>query len=101
MLTVSGHFNILNITTNIIDKIDFVIIYVCVCVCIYIYIYCTISIMYKHFVVHMGEFLESIGDKIPSFVGIKFTSTNFEEAAQALRADNGKYTIFVGNEVIK
>jgi len=49
----------------------------------------------------MGEFLESIGDKISSFVGIKFTSTNFEEGVQALRADNGKYAIFVGNEVIK
>jgi len=57
--------------------------------------------MYQHFVVHMGEFLESIGDKISSFVGIKFTSTNFEEGVQALRADNGKYAIFVGNEVIK
>ncbi|XP_011703291.1 PREDICTED: N-acetylneuraminate lyase-like [Wasmannia auropunctata] len=47
--------------------------------------------------IHMGQFLESIGDKIPSFVGIKFTSANLEEGAQALRADNGKYTIFLGN----
>jgi len=58
--------------------------------------------MYQHFVVHMGQFLESIGDKIPSFVGIKFTSANLEEGAQALRADNKKYTIFLGNnQVIK
>jgi len=47
--------------------------------------------------IHMGQFLESIGDRIPSFVGIKFTSANLEEGAQALRADNRKYTIFLGN----
>ncbi|XP_071558043.1 N-acetylneuraminate lyase-like isoform X3 [Temnothorax nylanderi] len=47
--------------------------------------------------IHMGQFLESIGDRIPSFVGIKFTSFNLEEGAQALRADNKKYTIFLGN----
>jgi len=56
--------------------------------------------MYQHFVVHMGQFLESIGDKIPSFVGIKFTSANLEEGAQALRADNKKYTVFLGNNQV-
>ncbi|KAL0119244.1 hypothetical protein PUN28_009673 [Cardiocondyla obscurior] len=50
--------------------------------------------------IHMGRFLESIGDKLPSFVGIKFTSANLEEGAQALRADNRKYTIFLGNNQI-
>ncbi|XP_011634062.1 N-acetylneuraminate lyase-like isoform X1 [Pogonomyrmex barbatus] len=48
--------------------------------------------------IHMGQFLESIGDRIPSFVGIKFTSTNLEEGAQALCADNKKYAIFLGND---
>ncbi|XP_012225268.1 N-acetylneuraminate lyase-like [Linepithema humile] len=48
--------------------------------------------------IHMGQFLESIGDKIPSFVGIKFTSTNLEEGAQALHADNQKYVVFLGND---
>ncbi|XP_071628586.1 LOW QUALITY PROTEIN: N-acetylneuraminate lyase-like [Temnothorax longispinosus] len=48
--------------------------------------------------IHMGQFLEAIGDKIPSFVGIKFTSANLEEGAQALRADNEKYVIFLGND---
>ncbi|XP_025987091.2 N-acetylneuraminate lyase isoform X2 [Solenopsis invicta] len=48
--------------------------------------------------IHMGQFLESVGDKIPSFVGIKFTSANLEEGAQALHADNRKYTIFLGND---
>ncbi|XP_012064546.1 PREDICTED: N-acetylneuraminate lyase-like [Atta cephalotes] len=48
--------------------------------------------------IHMGQFLESIGDKIPSFVGIKFTSNNLEEGAHALHADNGKFVIFLGND---
>ncbi|XP_012526902.1 N-acetylneuraminate lyase isoform X2 [Monomorium pharaonis] len=48
--------------------------------------------------IHMGQFLESIGDKIPSFVGIKFTSSNLEEGAQALRANSRKYVIFLGND---
>ncbi|XP_018340641.1 PREDICTED: N-acetylneuraminate lyase-like [Trachymyrmex septentrionalis] len=60
-------------------------------------------LLYYHFPVmtnvniHMGRFLESIGDKIPSFVGIKFTSFNLEEGVQALRADNRKFNIFLGN----
>lgn len=49
----------------------------------------------------MGEFLESIDDEIPSFVGIKFTSANLEEGAQALRAKNKKYVIFLGNDQVK
>ncbi|XP_076629686.1 N-acetylneuraminate lyase isoform X2 [Colletes latitarsis] len=48
--------------------------------------------------VHMGQFLESLGEKIPTFVGIKFTSANLEEGAQALHADNKKYVIFLGND---
>ncbi|XP_029162764.1 N-acetylneuraminate lyase-like [Nylanderia fulva] len=48
--------------------------------------------------IHMGQFLELISDKIPSFVGIKFTSTNLEEGAQALRANNKKYVVFLGND---
>ncbi|KAL6254821.1 hypothetical protein P5V15_014157 [Pogonomyrmex californicus] len=54
--------------------------------------------MFTNVNIHMGQFLESIGDKIPSFVGIKFTSANLEEGAQALRANNRKYTIFLGND---
>lgn len=46
----------------------------------------------------MGQFLESIGDKIPSFAGIKFTSNNLEEGAQAMHADNKKYVVFLGND---
>lgn len=58
-------------------------------------------IVYKFFIVHMGQFLESINDKIPSFVGIKFTSANLEEGAQALHANNMKYVIFLGNDQVK
>lgn len=49
----------------------------------------------------MGHFLESIGDKIPNFVGIKFTSANLDEGAQALHADNKKYVIFLGNDQVR
>ncbi|KYN02246.1 N-acetylneuraminate lyase [Cyphomyrmex costatus] len=48
--------------------------------------------------IHMGRFLESVGDKIPSFVGIKFTSADLEEGAHALHANNGKFVIFLGND---
>lgn len=49
----------------------------------------------------MGQFLELIDCKIPSFVGIKFTSANLEEGAQALHANNQKYVIFLGNDKVK
>ncbi|XP_015590365.1 N-acetylneuraminate lyase [Cephus cinctus] len=56
--------------------------------------------MYTNVNIHMGQFLESLGDKIPSFVGIKFTSTNLEEGTQAVHADNNKYVIFLGSDQI-
>ncbi|CAK9829886.1 N-acetylneuraminate lyase [Anthophora retusa] len=48
--------------------------------------------------IHMGQFLEYIGDQIPTFVGIKFTSSDLEEGALALRASKNKYTVFLGND---
>ncbi|XP_076173714.1 N-acetylneuraminate lyase isoform X2 [Ptiloglossa arizonensis] len=48
--------------------------------------------------VHMGQFLESLGEQIPTFVGIKFTSSALDEGAQALHANNKKYAIFLGND---
>lgn len=48
----------------------------------------------------MGEFLETIGEAVPSFVGIKFTSTNLEEGGRALRADNEKFVIFLGSDQV-
>lgn len=47
--------------------------------------------------VHMGEFLESLNEEIPTFVGIKFTSPNLQEGARALRANNGRFVVFLGN----
>ncbi|XP_012276816.1 N-acetylneuraminate lyase isoform X2 [Orussus abietinus] len=63
-------------------------------------------LLYYHFPemtnvnIHMGQCLGSLGDRIPSFVGIKFTSTNLEEVSQALNVDNGKYAIFLGSDQI-
>ncbi|XP_012148358.2 N-acetylneuraminate lyase-like [Megachile rotundata] len=54
--------------------------------------------MFTNVNVHMGQFLESLGETIPTFVGIKFTSANLEEGAQALNAHNKKYVIFLGND---
>ncbi|KAF7997416.1 hypothetical protein HCN44_005987 [Aphidius gifuensis] len=48
----------------------------------------------------MGQFLEQIGDAVPTFVGIKYTSPNLEEGGAALRANNGKFTIFLGSDQI-
>lgn len=52
------------------------------------------------FLVHMGEFLESLNDEIPTFVGIKFTSSDLDEGAQAFRANNKKYVVFLGNDQV-
>ncbi|XP_023245522.1 N-acetylneuraminate lyase isoform X2 [Copidosoma floridanum] len=48
--------------------------------------------------VHMGRFLEYVGDKIPNFAGIKFTSNDLDEAYQALTA-NGRFAVFLGSDV--
>ena len=47
--------------------------------------------------IHMGQFLESLDEEeIPTFVGIKFTSSDLQEAARALRA-NDRFVVFLGN----
>ncbi|KAK0072130.1 hypothetical protein PV326_000415, partial [Microctonus aethiopoides] len=46
--------------------------------------------------IHMGDFLKLINDDIPTFVGIKFTSANLDEGAQAFNADSRKFVIFLG-----
>lgn len=48
----------------------------------------------------MGEFLRSLEDQIPTFVGIKFTSGNLEEGAQALQAKNNRFVVFLGNDQV-
>ncbi|XP_017752665.1 PREDICTED: N-acetylneuraminate lyase-like [Eufriesea mexicana] len=53
---------------------------------------------FTHVNIHMGQWLESQNDHIPTLVGIKFTSPNMEEGAQALRACGSKYVVFLGND---
>lgn len=50
--------------------------------------------------VHMGDFLETIGDKVPTFCGIKFTSSNLDECARAQKADNCRFAVFLGNDQV-
>ncbi|XP_015119736.1 N-acetylneuraminate lyase isoform X2 [Diachasma alloeum] len=50
--------------------------------------------------IDMAKFLGSIGNRIPSFVGIKFTSTNLAEGTQALHADGEKFVVFLGSDQI-
>ncbi|XP_015119731.1 N-acetylneuraminate lyase isoform X2 [Diachasma alloeum] len=64
-------------------------------------------LLYYHFParssvnLHMGKLLETVGTQVPSFVGIKFTSTNLEEGSHALRADNRRFVVFQGsNEIL-
>ncbi|XP_032457066.1 N-acetylneuraminate lyase-like isoform X2 [Nasonia vitripennis] len=60
-------------------------------------------LLYYHFPnmsrvsIHMGQFLESVRDRIPTLVGIKFTSTDLEEGSRALRVEDGRYTVFLGS----
>ncbi|XP_047350899.1 N-acetylneuraminate lyase-like [Vespa velutina] len=51
---------------------------------------------YTNVNIHMGQFLESVRDEIPTFVGIKFTSTDLVEGSQALHINNNQYVIFLG-----
>lgn len=48
----------------------------------------------------MAKFLEYVDGKIPNLVGIKFTSGNLEEGAQALNVCNKKYTVFLGSNQV-
>lgn len=53
-----------------------------------------------HANVHMGNFLNEIGDSIPTFVGIKFSSTVLDEGLLAVQANNEKYSVFLGSNAI-
>lgn len=48
----------------------------------------------------MGNFLETVGEKVPTFAGIKFTSNNLEEGYLALKADNSRFAVFLGNDQV-
>lgn len=44
----------------------------------------------------MGNFLNEIPGKIPTFVGIKFTDKNMEQGFRAIKANEGKFSVFLG-----
>lgn len=50
------------------------------------------------FAVHMGQFLNSVNTtRIPTFAGIKFTSTLIDEGLAAVNARNGRFAVFLGS----
>lgn len=49
-----------------------------------------------YFLVDMGEFLNEIAGKVPNFVGIKYTDKNMEQGFRAIKANEGKFSVFLG-----
>ncbi|KAF5303604.1 hypothetical protein FQA39_LY09851 [Lamprigera yunnana] len=49
---------------------------------------------------NMGELLKRLSGEIPTFSGIKFTSTVLDEGYTALTANSGKYSVFLGADTI-
>ncbi|XP_048504795.1 N-acetylneuraminate lyase-like isoform X2 [Athalia rosae] len=48
--------------------------------------------------INMAQFVQSIGDRLPTFVGMKFTSTNLEEAMHVVHTNNKEFALFLGND---
>lgn len=48
----------------------------------------------------MGEFLNAVVGKIPNFVGIKYTCKNLEQGVKAMKANDGKFAVFLGNDQV-
>lgn len=46
--------------------------------------------------VDMGDFLNEIVGKVPTFVGIKYTDKNMEQGYRAIKANDGKFSVFLG-----
>lgn len=44
----------------------------------------------------MGVFLNEVAGKIPTFVGIKYTDKNMEQAYRAIKANEGNFSVFLG-----
>ncbi|XP_058792412.1 N-acetylneuraminate lyase-like isoform X2 [Phymastichus coffea] len=49
--------------------------------------------------INMVKFLESVGEKVPTFCGIKFTSNDLAEGCQAAAA-NSRLEVFLGSDVL-
>ncbi|KAF2898790.1 hypothetical protein ILUMI_07384 [Ignelater luminosus] len=50
--------------------------------------------------INMGMLFNQVGDKIPTFKGIKFTSTLLDEGVAAVKAQDRKFTVFLGADTI-
>lgn len=48
----------------------------------------------------MGDFLNEIVGKIPNFVGIKYTCKNLEQGVKAVKANEGNFAVFLGNDQV-
>lgn len=48
----------------------------------------------------MGKFLSEVRNQIPTFSGIKFTSTCLDEGMAAVKVDNKKYAVFLGADTV-
>ncbi|KAJ3648927.1 hypothetical protein Zmor_020694 [Zophobas morio] len=56
---------------------------------------------FTHVNIHMGQFLNDVVGKIPTFHGIKFTSNALDEGIAAVKANGGKYAVFLGAPQLK
>ncbi|XP_046421234.1 N-acetylneuraminate lyase-like [Neodiprion fabricii] len=54
--------------------------------------------MFSNVDINMVEFLEAVGNRIPSFVGMKFTSPNLSEATDAMHVNDKEFAIFVATD---
>lgn len=49
----------------------------------------------------MGEFFREDAKKIPTFCGIKFTSSSLDEGVECIRAADKKYAVFLGADTVR
>lgn len=48
----------------------------------------------------MAEFLKAAITSVPTLAGIKFTHNNLEEGSRCLRINDGKFSVFLGNDYV-
>jgi dihydrodipicolinate synthase/N-acetylneuraminate lyase len=48
----------------------------------------------------MAQFLQSVHEDIPTFVGIKFSSPSLDEAVQAFHTNDNKFAVFLENDQV-
>ncbi|XP_014220537.1 N-acetylneuraminate lyase-like isoform X1 [Trichogramma pretiosum] len=59
------------------------------------------NVMPKVSTINIGKFLESVNNRIPTLVGVKFTvSTHLDDVARAVKAADGRFTLFYGSNQI-